>query len=289
MNWGMMDEKESLRRLQNEELSILLVLDEFCKDHGISYFMASGTALGALRHGGFIPWDDDIDVAMLRPDYDRFIELAEASLPAGYSLHTAENTPGFAGTFAKLYKDGTVFQTAETLEAGCAQAIFIDVFPYDRISENKGELKEQISNAKKWQRISYLYHSKSITVPHKGLLGAIERRACVAAHYLVRAFLKPDRIIANFNRSINRSSGFDPASARYVQLSAPYVIPVAESVLYPPVHVPFEGHLLPVPAKCDEYLTTWYGNWHELPSPDNRHTHLPQRLVFSDGTSWESE
>ena len=49
MNWGMMDEKESLRRLQNEELSILLVLDEFCKDHGISYFMASGTALGALR------------------------------------------------------------------------------------------------------------------------------------------------------------------------------------------------------------------------------------------------
>lgn len=283
-----MNERDSLHKLQSEELDILLMLDQFCQDHKIVWFMASGTALGALRHGGFIPWDDDVDIAMLRTDYDRFIELADSSLPPGYSLHTANNTPGFAGTFAKIYKDGTVFETAETKEAGCSQGIFIDIFPYDRVAEDENERRRQINNAKRWQRLSYLYHSKTINVPSKGILGILERNACKIAHYIVRALFNPSSIIDNFNHSVYRDPHTGPAAARYIQLSAPYVTPVPGNLLCPPVRVPFEGHLLPVPAKCNEYLKVWYGNWRELPSPENRHTHLPQRIVFSDGSSWEN-
>lgn len=93
--------------------------------------MDSGTVLGAKRHGGFIPWDDDIDVGMLRTDYDRFIRLSQSGFIEGYSVHTPDNTEGFAGMFAKIYKDGTSFDTEETLYAGLKQGIFIDIFPYD--------------------------------------------------------------------------------------------------------------------------------------------------------------
>ena len=126
-----MNQKEALRKLQNEELDILLAVSRFCEENGIEWFMMSGTALGALRHGGFIPWDDDIDIGMFREQYDRFLQLAACNLPNGYSIHTFDNTHGFASMFAKVYKDGTIFQTAETKDTDCDQAIFIDIFPFD--------------------------------------------------------------------------------------------------------------------------------------------------------------
>lgn len=118
----------ALRRLQETELEILKAFASFCDEHDLEWFIDSGTVLGALRHGGFIPWDDDIDVGMLREDYDRFLRLASQSFVEGYSVHTPDNTEGFAGMFAKVYKDGTLFETRETRDAGLKQGIFIDIF-----------------------------------------------------------------------------------------------------------------------------------------------------------------
>lgn len=91
-----MENKKVLRKLQLTELEILDVISCFCKERGISWFMDSGTCLGAVRHGGFIPWDDDIDIGMLREDYDVFCEAAARELPDGYSLHTPLNTNNYA-------------------------------------------------------------------------------------------------------------------------------------------------------------------------------------------------
>lgn len=281
-----MDQAESLRRLQAEELDVLLAISEFCEKNDIEWFLMSGTALGAMRHQGFIPWDDDIDIGMLRDQYDRFVALAEGGLPAGYSLHTSENTPGFAGFFAKVYRDGTLFETAETVEAGCEQGIFVDVFPIDRAASD-GRVRAQLRGAMLWQRMSYLYHSGAITVPHRGALGAAERLACRVAHQVVSRVLSREGIRARFERLIERGGSARGAGTRYVCLSWPYVDPIDEAVLVPPSTARFEGHDLPVPARCEEYLTLWYGNWRELPAPEDRHTHLPERIVFSDGTQWQ--
>ena len=96
-----MNSEQALKRLQKAELSILLAISDVCEAGGISWWMDAGTALGAMRHGGFIPWDDDIDIGMLRSDYDRFLEVAPRLLPEGFSLHTARDTKGFAPLFAK--------------------------------------------------------------------------------------------------------------------------------------------------------------------------------------------
>lgn len=281
-----MDQSESLRRLQAEELDVLLAIRDFCEEHGIEWFLMSGTALGAARHGGFIPWDDDIDIGMLRDQYDRFVELAATGLPEGYSLHTCENTPGFAGFFAKVYRDGTLFQTPETVAAGCEQGIFVDVFPIDRAADAEGDLRSQLRRAMVWQRASYLWHSDVITVPHRGALGAAERLACRLAHHVVRLALTPDRIRERFERLVRRDAAGE--TERCVCLSWPYVGAFDVALLVPPSRASFEGHEMPAPGRLEDYLEFWYGDWRTLPAPENRHTHLPERVVFSDGAEWRS-
>lgn len=122
-------EQDVLRKLQLAELSILRDIDSVCRSEGIPYFLECGTLLGAVRHGGFIPWDDDIDVGMLRPDYERFLKVAPKALGERYAVCEPRANSRCAGMFAKVWKRGTKFFTAETMEAGIDQGIFVDVFP----------------------------------------------------------------------------------------------------------------------------------------------------------------
>lgn len=280
-----MNDAEALKKLQETELDILLAIDAFCKERGIEWFMDSGTALGAMRHGGFIPWDDDIDIGMMRADYDRFIEEAQDGLPAGYSLQTFENNETFAGLFAKVYKEGTAFHTKETIEAGCDQGIFVDIFPYDVLAADEGQRARQLKTARTWQSVSYLYHAKTITVPHKGFKGAVERFGCRIAHYLVRAFTNRQAI----ERRFDASQAFEgPASDEVMLLSWPTMKPCRVQDMVPPATASFCGHGLPIASKPELYLENMYGDWRKIPAPEDRRTHLPEFLDFGDGTVWRA-
>lgn len=280
-----MNDAEALKKLQETELDILLVIAAFCKERGIEWFMDSGTALGAMRHGGFIPWDDDIDIGMMRGDYERFIELAQDGLPAGYSLQTFDNNETFAGLFAKVYKEGTAFHTKETIEAGCDQGIFVDIFPYDVLAADEGQRARQLKTARTWQSVSYLYHAKTITVPHKGFMGAVERFGCRIAHYLVRAFTNRQAI----ERRFDTSRVFEgPASDEVMLLSWPTMKPCRMQDMVPPATASFCGHELPIAAKPESYLENMYGDWRAIPDLENRRTHLPEFLDFGDGSVWHA-
>ena len=98
-----------LRRLQLTELEILKVVDKVCRDNKIDYSLYAGTLLGAVRHKGFIPWDDDLDICLTRENYNRFIKIWNANPPKGYILQNKENTPDFSQTFTKIRKDNTAF------------------------------------------------------------------------------------------------------------------------------------------------------------------------------------
>ncbi len=122
---------EMLRRLQLLQLEILKDVDRVCRAEGITYFLDGGTLLGAMRHGGFIPWDDDIDLGMPRTDYERFMQVAPRALGERYRVSDPRTCPQQAGMFGKVCRSGTRFHTRETLDAGFDQGVFIDIFPYD--------------------------------------------------------------------------------------------------------------------------------------------------------------
>ena len=170
-----MDDKV-LRQLQLTMLETLKVLDTFCRKHNIKYSLYAGTLLGAVRHQGFIPWDDDLDVCMSREEYDRFIALWEEEQPEGYILQNKENTPAYWQSFSKIRKDHTTFLQEEREAGKFHTGVFLDIFPLDRMPN--GKLSRAIF---KWRCMKYQLLTREFVPPKAGLvtrLGSAVILAC---------------------------------------------------------------------------------------------------------------
>ena len=127
-----------LEEVWNIELEILQEVDKICRENKIPYFADSGTLLGCVRHKGFIPWDDDIDLVMFRKDYNKFRKIAKKSLPENLFLQCGYNDKGFYGGMIHIRKNGTAAILKKNFpHAKFHQGIFIDIFPLDGIFENK--------------------------------------------------------------------------------------------------------------------------------------------------------
>lgn len=122
---------DELRRLQLTELEILKWFHGFCRENDLTYYIVAGTLLGAVRHGGFIPWDDDIDVAMPRQDLLRFQELAKTQLPPELYYQCHDTEPGYVFGFSKLRKNGTQVWEEYLANVDIHKGAYIDIFPLD--------------------------------------------------------------------------------------------------------------------------------------------------------------
>lgn len=128
-------EKPEVAAAQKVMLEILCEIHKICVENNIRYWLVGGTLIGAVRHKGFIPWDDDCDVGMLREDFNKFLEVAPGCLSAGLHLQTRDVEPEYHLPFAKIRKDGTLLvESGETGNENYHHGIFVDVFPYDRYS-----------------------------------------------------------------------------------------------------------------------------------------------------------
>ncbi|MCI8514966.1 MAG: LicD family protein [Lachnospiraceae bacterium] len=126
-----------LRRLQTVQLEMLTEVDRICKKCGIQYNIIAGTLLGAVRHGGYIPWDDDADVAFLRPEYEKFRKACRTELDTErFYFQDHRNTKGYRWGYGKLRRKGTVFLRENQEHMPYKQGVFIDIFPLDGVPDN---------------------------------------------------------------------------------------------------------------------------------------------------------
>ena len=152
-------EQSILKKLQEAELHILVDFDRFCREHELHYYLIGGALLGAARYQGFIPWDDDIDVAMSREDYEKLKEVWKAHSLPGYFLQHAGTEPNFARGIMKVRKNGTSIIENTTKHVPMNTGIYIDIFPIDYAEAE--DFKKLDRRAKKIRRCMSLRSIKT--------------------------------------------------------------------------------------------------------------------------------
>lgn len=132
-------DNDTLRKVQLVQLEIAKEVKRICEKNDISYFMDGGTLLGAIRHKGFIPWDDDMDFGFTRDNYERFIDVAGKELSPEFFLQTWDSDKEYGYAFAKIRKKGTIYQERIAQDSSANCGIFIDLFPYDNLPDGQYE------------------------------------------------------------------------------------------------------------------------------------------------------
>ena len=242
------------------QLYILDVFDEICKKNGLRYWLDYGTLIGAMRHDGYIPWDDDIDVSMPLDDYKKFLKIAPELLPNTLLLQDLRKTPGSMFSFAKLRDRCSFYCEHETaVQSPCG--IFIDIFPWVKAPN----LPKSLLNC--WTHFQYS------TLRHAG--AALARRRvsafckifdCVVS-LLWRGFYNVSYWAFSATRLLLPSSMWRPRQ------DGPATFCVPETEMFPlSTHV-FEGKKYMVPRNADYRLTQEYGDWRVLPPLDKRISH----------------
>lgn len=255
---------QTLRQLQLVELDLLLEVDRICAKHGIRYCIIAGTMLGAKRHGGFIPWDDDIDVALLRPEYERFRAVCAEELdPEKFYFQDHRATDGYRWGYGKLRRVDTVFLREHQEHMPYKQGVFIDVFPLDAVPESHlGRAAAnlacfcvrkmlwapvgQFADGRPAMRAWYRLLAQTPSACTYGLLNALSKVSAHLKSRWVRILMFP---------TPNREYGY--RREWYVD----------------PKPVVFEGHEFPGVSDADAYLSFKFGNWKELPPAEKRKTH----------------
>lgn len=274
-------DKKDLARLHGELLDIMAEIIRVCEVCGIPYFIQGGTAIGALFNKGIVPWDDDIDIGMTRADYERFLQLAPQHLRPQYFLEwfgTERNTPFY---FAKVKKNGTLFVEEMFRNMDIHHGIFVDIFPYDRIPDNKWLERLHRFRSRFWINC---FIGKQIWLWRwcgrceideplpKSFVG------CLAVR-VVCSLLSRERIYAKMCRVLGAYNGRDCKRVNIVRMPKDQ-IPRAD--IENPVMMPFGGMTVRAPRNIESYLRHHYPNLRpELPE-EEQINHAPYRLSFGD-------
>ena len=247
-------------RLWKIELELLQSFHEFCISNQLNYYIVCGTALGAARHSGFIPWDDDVDVAMMREDYNKLLSLAD-KFNSKYKLVCYENTPSYQYQWAKLeYLNSKVIEF--NYPKGPHGGIYIDIFPLDGYPTSYKAAKHKMNKNIWWKIKCNALHGYHTGVwylkwfwPSLGFFLRLKYKNTVLFH---------ERWDKLFSSETNNSLIIAD------QFGADMNEVMEKSIYGKPTPIKFENLTLFAPEHIDQYLTKVYGNWREFPPVEKR-------------------
>ena len=270
-------DRETLRKVQQTLLEIAKEIKRVCEENDIRYFLYRGTFLGAVRHQGFIPWDDDMDFAMLREDYDKFCRIAPEKLGEKFVFQNWHTDEKYALPFGKVRKRGTLY-----VESKCAQleenGLYIDIYPLDFAPEAEAD---RAALAKKLLHLFRVKLMKSRYTPWKEEEKTILiKRLGYTAYQAASLFTTQKKLIDTYEAAF-RAAGESGTLYEQSALPTTYYFDrkfYEESAMYP-----FEDTFFPGPKDYDTVLRNLYDDYMTLPPEDKRENrHQIKVLSFGD-------
>jgi len=254
----------SFAELRARQLDILDSVAEHCERHGLRWYLYAGTLLGAVRHRGYIPWDDDIDLWLPRPDYERFCRTyGDHTAERSFSVRCLESSEQYVLPFAKVCDD----HTRISVESGVVEGlgVYVDVFPLDGWRDGRAARGAQRATLKALLTVVRAKHL---------VIGPRRSRGRNLVLWTAQAMAAPvsARTLGRWISRVARSCSFDNATeVGVLTWGGLEVFPAA--AFDHQVPVPFEGRTLPSPAGTDEVLRIHYGDYWQLPPEHLRVTH----------------
>lgn len=265
-------ENNILKKLHNCEVEILDEVVRICENNKLNYFLIGGTLLGAVRHKGFIPWDDDLDIGMPRKDYNKFLKIASKELKNKFLLDCHLTNKNYYLPFAKVRNKNTIFESHNMEKYIGEKGIWIDVFPLDNASKQQS-MKQNIQ-AKLCKIIN------PIILKRGGFVDNIGKN--IVLYYLTMGInntklLELQQNIMQINKKEN--------SEFFINLGSNYNFvkqTIPKEKYYPITKLKFEKKLYNVPRDYDYVLKRIFNNYMQLPPKEKRINHNPLRLKFEN-------
>lgn len=231
-----------LRNAQLRMLDILKEVDEICRRYNLKYWLTCATLLGAVRHGGFVPWDDDLDIAMMRDDYLKLMEILPKELPDNLELQNDVTEPGYVYMYAKVRdKNSSIRETCDVNKRFKNQGLFIDIFPMEESSFALCRVAAPLFN--------------------RMVFGVALNRGTDCALYKFNRFLLLKLVFPTF-RAL---SVFAPKGRIHHTFGVNFLQEKTREMVFPLSIVKFEGIEFCAPADPDAYLTKHFGDYMQLP------------------------
>ena len=272
----------TLKRLQSIELMIVNDLKRLCKKHDLQYFGFAGTGIGVLRHKGFIPWDDDIDIGFLRPDYEKFIQYAKEELNDKYIVMNAETDPDYPLMTTRLMLRGTRFREEALKDLKCELGVFLDLYAFDQASDDEKEFRKQCREAWWYSHLMILRSIPFPVLPVKGIKAKLAHAATAAVYGGLTLFqVSKTKLAQKAKEAATRfNNGPKTKNVNFFFDTLPDMCVYGYDELFPLVELPFENTTLSFPKEQDRYLRSFYGDYMQLPPAENRKNHYPHELDF---------
>lgn len=260
--------QEQLKKLREIQMDMLLEVKRICQKHDIKYSIIGGTLLGAVRHKGYIPWDDDADVGMLRADYERFRKVCEFELDAEkYYFQDDRNTKGYRWGYGKIRRKNTLFLRENQRHLDFGQEIFIDIFPLDYTPDNM------------FLRRVHMLHCFCIRKMLWSPVGMkVEKSFLKRMIYNMCSKAPKEKIYAHYYKYIQRQKKSNTVRLNLFPTKKPYGFPICyfEELM----EFEFEGNKFPGSKYYDEYLKIKYDDYMKIPPKEVQKIHPVEEISF---------